>query len=53
MMNVVKDRLLKANHNEQLDLNLSDVVVKDRLLKANHNNGVIGYGQWSLSKIVY
>jgi len=34
---VVKDRLLKANHNEKLYGSSSACVVKDRLLKANHN----------------
>ncbi len=34
---VVKDRLLKANHNNAIDHSQDPVVVKDRLLKANHN----------------
>ncbi len=34
----VKDRLLKANHNESQYRNKIKGDVKDRLLKANHNS---------------
>ncbi len=38
ILRVVKDRLLKANHNPVRLVSLYPFVVKDRLLKANHNN---------------
>jgi len=37
MIAVVKDRLLKANHNTKAVAIKYYPVVKDRLLKANHN----------------
>ena len=42
---VVKDRLLKANHNYHCHLVPVIRVVKDRLLKANHNGGQFGVGK--------
>ncbi len=42
MLYVVKDRLLKANHNIYVPHKTKNLVVKDRLLKANHNLTAIG-----------